>query len=69
MNEGTPPDASAPAQDSQTKPLGDVDLVEMYLSGVSVRRVEDITQALWGTRVSPSTVSELNQKIAVQIEA
>jgi len=44
-------------------------LVEMYLAGVSVRRVEDITEALWGTRVSPSTVSELNQKIAVTIEA
>lgn len=28
-----------------------------------------ITEALWGTRVSPSTVSELNQKIAGQIEA
>jgi putative transposase len=37
--------------------------VEMYLAGVSVRRVEDITQALWGTRVSASTVSDLNQKI------
>jgi transposase-like protein len=24
-------------------------LVEMYLAGVSVRRVEDITEALWGT--------------------
>ena len=35
----------------------------MYLAGVSVRRVEDITEALWGTRVSPSTVSELNKKI------
>ena len=44
-------------------------LVEMYLAGVSVRRVEDITEALWGTRVSPSTVSELNQKIYMQIEA
>lgn len=44
-------------------------LVEMYLAGVSVRRVEDITEALWGTRVSPSTVSELNQKIYEQIEA
>ena len=44
-------------------------LVEMYLAGVSVRRVEDITEALWGTRVSPSTVSELNQKIYVQIES
>jgi transposase-like protein len=43
-------------------------LVEMYLAGVSVRRVEDITEALWGTRVSPSTVSELNQKIYAQIE-
>ena len=43
-------------------------LVEMYLAGVSVRRVEDITEALWGTRVSPSTVSELNQKIYGRIE-
>ena len=32
-------------------------LIEMYLAGVSVRRVEDITEALWGARVSPSTVS------------
>ena len=37
-------------------------LIEMYLAGVSVRRVEDITEALWGTRVSPGTVSNLNQK-------
>ena len=43
-------------------------LVEMYVAGVSVRRVEDITQALWGTRVSASTVSDLNQKIYKQIE-
>ena len=35
----------------------------MYLAGVSVRRVEDITEALWGTRVSPATVSDLNKKI------
>jgi transposase-like protein len=44
-------------------------LIEMYLAGVSVRRVEDITEALWGTRVSPSTVSELNQKIYGHIDA
>ena len=44
-------------------------LIEMYLAGVSVRRVEDITEALWGTRVSPSTVSELNKKIYGTIEA
>ncbi len=40
----------------------------MYLAGVSVRRVEDITQALWGTRVSPGTVSNLNKKIYERIE-
>jgi putative transposase len=28
-------------------------LIEMYLAGVSVRRVEDVAEALWGTRVSP----------------
>jgi len=43
-------------------------LIEMYLAGVSVRRVEDITEALWGTRVSASTVSELNQRVYAQIE-
>jgi len=41
----------------------------MYLAGVSVRRVEDITEALWGTRVSSGTVSRLNQRIYAQIEA
>lgn len=44
-------------------------LMEMYLAGVSVRRVEDITEALWGTRVSPSAVSDLNQKLYERIEA
>ena len=43
-------------------------LIQMYLAGVSVRRVEEITEALWGARVSPSTVSELNQKIYAHIE-
>lgn len=43
-------------------------LVEMYLAGVSVRRVEDITEALWGSHVSPSTISTLNQRIYKQIE-
>jgi len=44
-------------------------IVEMYLAGVSVRRVEDVTEALWGTRVSAGTVSELNQKVYVHIDA
>ena len=44
-------------------------LIQMYLAGVSVRRIEDITQALWGTRVSPGTVSELSKKVYSRIEA
>ena len=44
-------------------------LIEMYLAGVSVRRVEDITEALWGTRVSSGTVSNLNKKVYKHIEA
>ena len=43
-------------------------LIEMYLAGVSVRRVEDITEALWGTRVSPGTISNLNKKAYEHIE-
>jgi len=43
-------------------------LIEMYLAGISVRRVEDITEALWGTRVSPGTVSNLNKKVYERIE-
>jgi transposase-like protein len=43
-------------------------LIEMYLAGVSVRRIEDITQALWGTKVSPSTISDLNQKVYGHID-
>lgn len=43
-------------------------LIEMYLAGISVRRVEDITEALWGTRVSPATVSNLNKTIYAKIE-
>ena len=43
-------------------------LIEMYIAGVSVRRVDDITEALWGTRVSASTVSELNKKLYIRLE-
>ena len=44
-------------------------LIEMYLAGVSVRRVEDITEALWGTKVSPGTISNLNKKAYVCVES
>ena len=35
----------------------------MYLAGVSVRSVEDITEVLWGAKVGSGTVSELNWKM------
>lgn len=44
-------------------------LVNMYLAGASIRQVEDITEALWGSRVDSSTISGLNQKIYEKIEA
>ena len=43
-------------------------MMEMYLAGVSVRRIEDITEALWGARVSAGTISNLNKKIYGDIE-
>lgn len=43
-------------------------LMEMYLAGVSVRRVEDITEALWGMKVSAGTVRDLNQKMYERID-
>jgi putative transposase len=43
-------------------------LIEMYLAGVSVRKVEDITEALWGTKVSAGTVSKLNKRIYGRID-
>lgn len=39
-------------------------LNEMYLAGVSVRRGEDIIEALWGTKVSPATISELKMEVS-----
>ena len=43
-------------------------LIEMYLAGVCVRRVEDIIEALWGSKVSPGTISNLNKKAYEHIE-
>ena len=43
-------------------------LIEMYLAGGSVRRVEDIAEALWGTKVSPGTISNLNKRAYEHIE-
>lgn len=43
-------------------------MIEMYVAGVSLRRVEDITEALWGSKVSPATLSTLNQKLYSRIK-
>lgn len=43
-------------------------LIEMYLAGISIRRVENITEALWGTKVSPGTIINLNKKAYEHIE-
>lgn len=44
-------------------------LIEMYLADADVRRIEDITEALWGSKVSPQTISNLNKKAYEQIDA
>jgi len=46
-----------------------VERYSRYLAGVSVRRVEDIIEALWGARASSGTVSRLNQKIYPRVES
>lgn len=43
-------------------------LIEMYLAGVLVRRIADITEALWGPKISPGTISNLNKKEYEHIE-
>lgn len=43
-------------------------LIEMYLAGVSVRRVEDISEILTGSKLSSGTISHLNKKVYAQIE-
>ena len=40
----------------------------LCLAGVSVRRVEDITEALWDSKFFLSTISELNKKAYVHVE-
>ena len=43
--------------------------IEMLSGRSTVRRVEDITETLWGTRVSPSKMSSLKLKIYAKGEA
>lgn len=37
-------------------------IIEMYLAGVSARRIEDVSEIPWGAGVSAGTVSNLNEK-------
>lgn len=37
-------------------------IIEMYLAGVSTRRIEDVSEILWGAGVSAGTVPNLNGK-------
>ncbi len=37
-------------------------MIEMYLAGVSARRIEDVSEILWGSSVSAATVSNPNDR-------
>ncbi len=43
-------------------------MIEMYLSGVSTRRTEDVGEVLWGSSVSAATVSNLNDRALEAVE-
>ena len=43
-------------------------MIEMYLAGVSTRRIEDVSEILWGSSVSASTVSNPNEKAFASVE-
>ena len=43
-------------------------LMEMYLAGVSTRRVDDISQLLWGERMPSQTLSDKLKKIYKEID-
>ena len=40
----------------------------MYLAGVSTRRIEDVSEIPWGSSVSASTVSKLNERAFASVE-
>ena len=43
-------------------------LIDMYLAGVSTRRVDDISQAPWGERMPSQTLSDRLKKVYVRID-
>ena len=43
-------------------------MMETCLAGVSTRRIEDVSEILWGSSVSAGTVSNLNRKAFAKVE-
>lgn len=43
-------------------------MIKMYLAGVSTRRIEDVSEILWGSKVSAGMVSNLNEKAFESVE-
>ncbi len=43
-------------------------MIEMHLAGVFTRRIEDVSEILWGFSVSAATVSNLNDKAFEAVE-
>lgn len=44
-------------------------MIEMYLAGVSTRRIEDVSEILWGSSAPAATVSNLNERAFEAVEA
>lgn len=43
-------------------------MIEMHLAGVSTRRIEDVSEILWGSSVSAATVPDLDGKAFASVE-
>ena len=43
-------------------------MTEMRLAGVPARRIEDVSEILWGSSVSAATVSNLNERAFEAVE-
>ena len=43
-------------------------MIEMHLAGVSMRRIEDVSEILWGSSVSAATVSNFNERAFASVE-
>lgn len=43
-------------------------MMEMHLAGVSARRIENVSEILWGSSVSAAAVSNLNERAFASVE-